>query len=294
MLAEANTRRRAGLDRMQLKVLLMVLMVLDHIHYMYSDFLPVPLWFTVLGRLVAPTYLLLLADSFHYTHDRRKLFLRCWVVCFGMGSALFCMRVLGMGIRADGFLPENDIFANFPLLFCMWQGIDWIRERTPKKVAMGAAALAFPWVWHYLLLFIATYVGGALPLTWVAYAVIPDHTFIPDGGTPYLIEGLAVYLFRGHKKRQMCALGLTILAIRFFYYGSLYLQWYPDFNWGQMFTNFDYAGQWLSVFSLLLWALYNGKKGESRLSGRFFYWFYPAHVYLLYGLSLMIYPLVTR
>ena len=35
-----------------------------------------PLWLTMLGRLVFPIFLFLAADSFHYTHDRLA-YLRC-------------------------------------------------------------------------------------------------------------------------------------------------------------------------------------------------------------------------
>jgi hypothetical protein len=50
---------------------------------------------------------------------------------------------------------------------------------------------------------------------------------------------------------------------------------------------FFYAYEWMSVFSVIFMLLYNGKRGHG--NGKFFYYFYPLHVYVLYGLSFLIY-----
>ncbi|MCI7192543.1 TraX protein, partial [bacterium] len=54
----------------------------------------------------------------------------------------------------------------------------------------------------------------------------------------------------------------------------------PGFTFSMMFT--DYF-EWFSVFAVLLMAAYNGRRGAGHK--RLFYWFYPAHVYLLYAAS---------
>ena len=56
------------------------------------------------------------------------------------------------------------------------------------------------------------------------------------------------------------------------------------FVWTQMFT--DYY-EWFGVLAVLLMLLYNGQRGSGHK--RLFYWFYPAHVYLLYGASCLVY-----
>lgn len=283
-----TTRKPRGLDATQLKTIALVLMVLDHIHYMFSAFAPIPGWFTVAGRLVAPVYLFLLAEGFHYTHSRPRFFLRVWLVSFGMETVQFCMRVLGMWRRADGFAPINGIFMNFPILFCLWQGIDWLRARSPKKALWGAAALAAPWLVPWAFQGLARLFPAAAPaLTWVGYAVVPDWHFITDGGIVYIAEGVVLYLLRQWRAPQLCAWAATVLGLEFFYYGSLWQGWYADFTWGQMFTNINYC-QWMSVFSVVLLALYNGRRGKGH--GRLFYLFYPAHVYILYAVSCALCP----
>ena len=56
------------------------------------------------------------------------------------------------------------------------------------------------------------------------------------------------------------------------------------FVWTQMFTD-NY--EWFGVAAVLLMLLYNGQRGNGHK--QLFYWFYPAHVYLLYGASCLVY-----
>ena len=54
-----------------------------------------------------------------------------------------------------------------------------------------------------------------------------------------------------------------------------------------MFTTYY---DWLGVFAVIGMALYNGQRGSGHK--QLFYWFYPAHVYLLYGASCLVYNLL--
>ena len=49
-----------------------------------------------------------------------------------------------------------------------------------------------------------------------------------------------------------------------------------------------YGGtQWWGLLSVPLLALYNGKKGTWNI-GPLFYWYYPAHLVAIYGLSMLL------
>lgn len=51
---------------------------------------------------------------------------------------------------------------------------------------------------------------------------------------------------------------------------------------------FHYGGvQWYALAALPLLALYNGKRGKANI-GPLFYWYYPAHLVVIYGISLLI------
>ena len=75
-----------------LKYLAMYLCFLDYIHQMFEG-MGMPLWLTMLGRLVFPIFLFLAADSFHYTHDRlaylRRLLYMSWFMTIGNAIILF-------------------------------------------------------------------------------------------------------------------------------------------------------------------------------------------------------------
>ena len=45
--------------------------------------------------------------------------------------------------------------------------------------------------------------------------------------------------------------------------------------------------QWLAFLSVPLLLLYNGQRGKASI-GKFFYWYYPLHLVVIYGISLLI------
>lgn len=45
--------------------------------------------------------------------------------------------------------------------------------------------------------------------------------------------------------------------------------------------------QWLSYLAVPLLLLYNGQRGRARI-GKLFYWYYPAHLVVIYAISLLI------
>ena len=57
---------------------------------------------------------------------------------------------------------------------------------------------------------------------------------------------------------------------------------------GVSLLGLHYGGtQWWGLLSVPLLALYNGKKGTWNI-GPLFYWYYPAHLVVIYGLSLLL------
>lgn len=78
----AKLQERYGLTSFTLKVIGIILMVSDHIHQMFA-YVGAPEWMTMLGRVVAPIFLFLAAEGFHYTHSRigymRNLLIGFWI-----------------------------------------------------------------------------------------------------------------------------------------------------------------------------------------------------------------------
>ncbi len=100
-----KTGLRRGLTTAQLKWIALVLMVLDHIHYFFEFTGAVPLLFSQLGRLSAGLFLFCLIEGFIHTHDRRRYFLRIYLVSVGMGAVQFCCILFDSCRRPDGFYP---------------------------------------------------------------------------------------------------------------------------------------------------------------------------------------------
>ena len=278
---------KKGLDGTRLKTVALVLMVLDHIHYFFEFTGWVPIWFSMLGRLSAPLFLFCTVEGFAHTHDRKRYVLRIWAIGTAMAALEFFMIYAGAFRRGDGFYPQNAIFQDLVLLCVVWQGIDWLRE---KKIAKGAAAIAAVLCWPYmvvafLLLFpqVQDMPIASAVVAFLMTSPLPMWTAITDGSWGFLLGGVLLYALRGHRPVQLGVWALNALLWDLVLpFAMVHAQ--ADFVWTQMFT--DYY-EWFGVAAAVLMGLYNGRRGSGHK--QLFYWFYPAHIYLLYGASCLLY-----
>ena len=277
---------KKGLDGTRLKTVALVLMVLDHIHYFFEFTGWVPIWFSMLGRL-SPLFLFCTVEGFAHTHDRKRYVLRIWAIGTAMAALEFFMIYAGAFRRGDGFYPQNAIFQDLVLLCVIWQGIDWLRE---KKIAKGAAAIAAVLCWPYmvmafLLLFpqVQDMPIASAVVAFLMTSPLPMWTAVTDGSWGFLLGGVLLYALRGHRPVQLGVWALNALLWDLVLpFAMVHAQ--ADFVWTQMFT--DYY-EWFGVAAAVLMGLYNGRRGSGHK--QLFYWFYPAHIYLLYGASCLLY-----
>ena len=271
-----------GLSGFALKYFAAFLMLLDHLHYFFSFTGKVPLFFSWLGRLSAPLFLFCIVEGFIHTHDRKKYFLRIYLISVVMGLIQFSFYNIGSGlVRGDGFFPQNQMLASFSILLVVLQGIDWCQK---KQWVRGLAAILIP----ILLPFIAMIPFGLASgspmglylLNLLTFTVLPLHTSIIDGGTITLLTGVLLYAFRKNRKRQ--AISFVLICILWDIVRIFLLV--PGFTVSDFFTQ---AYEWMEIFAVLPMLCYNGTRGTG--SKKFFYWFYPVHIYLLYALSCVIY-----
>ena len=265
---------KKGLDGTQLKTIALVLMVLDHIHYFFEFTGCIPTVFSMLGRLSAPLFLFCTVEGFAHTHDRKRYVLRIWAIGTAMAALEFFMIYAGAFRRGDGFYPQNAIFQDLVLLCVIWQGIDWLRE---KKIEKGAAAIAAVLCWPYmvmafLLLFpqVQDMPIASAVVAFLMTSPLPMWTAVTDGSWGFLLGGVLLWALNAL---------LWDLVLPF---AMVHAQ--ADFVWTQMFT--DYY-EWFGVAAAVLMGLYNGRRGSGHK--QLFYWFYPAHIYLLYGASCLLY-----
>ena len=281
------TKLKNGLDGTQLKTIALALMVLDHIHYFFEFTGCIPTVFSMLGRLSAPLFLFCTVEGFAHTHDRKRYVLRIWAIGTAMAALEFFMIYAGAFRRGDGFYPQNAIFQDLVLLCVIWQGIDWLRE---KKIAKGAAAIAAVLCWPYmvvvfLLLFpqVQDMPIASAVVAFLMTSPLPMWTAVTDGSWGFLLGGVLLYALRGHRPVQLGVWALNALLWDLVLpFAMVHAQ--ADFVWTQMFT--DYY-EWFGVAAAVLMGLYNGRRGSGHK--QLFYWFYPAHIYLLYGASCLLY-----
>lgn len=140
------------------------------------------------------------------------------------------------------------IFVTFSLSVCLI----YVTDRAVRRRTPGAAVLA------------AAAFAAAVFVSWILPRLLRGTDFDVDYG-PWGVM-LPVLAYLGRKKREKLALFAVGVGFLGLYYGGI---------------------QWWGLLSLPLLALYNGKKGKRKI-GALFYWYYPAHLVIIYGLSLLV------
>lgn len=272
--------KRLSLSGFQLKYIALIAMVFDHIHYFFDYTGKIPIWFTMIGRLAAPLFLFTVIEGFIHTRNRKKYFLKIYVLAILMGLIQFGFyNFLHPLVRPDGFFPKNMMLSSFAILLVALQGIAWIQE---KKYLKGIPTLLFPLMLPWLMLLL--YLSGqdkpifTLFINLLNYTVLPTHTSISDGGTWLLLTGIAMYLCHKNLKKEVLA--FVTVSLVWVLMGIVLSR--PSFQ-DLMFRYIE----WMEIFAAPLMLCYNGQRGKG--SKYLFYVFYPTHIYLLYALSVLFY-----
>lgn len=272
--------KRLRLSGFQLKYIALITMVFDHIHYFFDYTGKIPIWFTMIGRLAAPLFLFTVIEGFIHTRNRKKYFLKIYVLAILMGLIQFGFyNFLHPLVRPDGFFPKNMMLSSFAILLVALQGIAWIQE---KKYLKGIPTLLFPLMLPWLMLLL--YLSGqdkpifTLFINLLNYTVLPTHTSISDGGTWLLLTGIAMYLCHKNLKKEVLA--FVTVSLVWVLMGIVLSR--PSFQ-DLMFRYIE----WMEIFAAPLMLCYNGQRGKG--SKYLFYVFYPTHIYLLYALSVLFY-----
>ena len=106
---------------------------------------------------------------------------------------------------------------------------------------------------------------GILTAVFFLCVILPDLKVLRDFDLDYGLWGvfLPVFLYFGRKKWHWLTAGLVLLAL-------------------------DFGGnQWLALLTVPILMCYNGRRGTANI-GKLFYWYYPLHLVVIYGISLII------
>lgn len=275
-------KRQKGLTGFNLKYLALVCMLLDHIEYILGFTGKVPIVFSWLGRIAAPLFLFCVIEGFTHTHDKSKYILRIYAISIIMGAIRFGFyNVLSGLVRADGFFPENAMLSSIVILLVVLQGIHYCSQ---KRFGLGIPAIIIPVILPFAMSWIYKILqgnGNALFYVNLAtFTVCPLHTMLVDGGTATLVAGVALYLCRKSRVKQVIA--FAIVCILFDIVQLVVMV--PNVSLSGFI--FEYY-EWMEIFAVIPMMLYNGERGKGSKS--LFYWFYPLHIYILYAISLVVY-----
>lgn len=267
-----NLQRTGGLNGFQLKLLALVCMTFDHIHYFLGGLLSIPFWFGIVGRMAAPIFIFMAGEGFAHTHSRSRYLLRLYLCSVGMGV---------LNQLENRFLPHpagamaiGNIFATICYLVWFLSCLERLRTGRSRERLLGVAGLLLPFVAQAAVFALMSWAAGNGLFQVQFGAALAMMTVLPlplvvEGGVAFLLLGIGLYYLRG----KPVGLGVFYLAM-----SALFLV--SALPGGVSLENLVYSNyQWLMVLALPLLLLYNGRRGRGMKY--LFYIYYPAHMLLL-------------
>ena len=222
---------------------------------------------------------LMLMDHIHYFFE----FTGCIPEWFSMLARL--SAPLFLFCTVEGFAHTHDRKRYFFRIWCIGAGMAAVQFFMIYAKAFRRGDGFYPQNAMFPQLMQRPIVSAVL--AFVITSPVPMWTSITDGGWGYLVSGVLLYLLRNHRKAQVAVWALNGFLWDFVLV-YLQLRGQPGFELSQMFTTYY---EWFGVAAAVLMLAYNGMRGSGHK--QLFYWFYPAHVYLLYGVSCLVYRLIA-
>lgn len=251
---------KKGFSTFDIKVLGIILMVIDHIHQMFPN--QVPVWVDYFGRPVATLFFFVSVVGFYHTHSKKKYMFRLYMGLILMNIGNLIVNKL---FPSDNVLINN-IFSDLLLGTLLMTGVDcFINFKDNKKVTSiikGILYFVSPLILSIPVFLILNNLNSATPyMMSVAQTFIPSLLTSENNVLIYMIPLL--YIFKNSKNIQIAI--ITIISLAFLFSGNV---------------------QWIMLFSIIPIYLYNGNKGKSMKN--FFYFFYPIHIWILYLIAYFV------
>ncbi len=163
----------------------------------------------------------------------------------------YLLRMAGMGLLCQivYFVALRSLYQCILVTFSLSICLIYVLDDWQREQTGKAAGKAF----------------AVLAAVWFACVILPGLLPNWDFAIDYGIIGvlLPVLVYFGRNKWILLTAGLILLAL-------------------------DYGGnQWWALAAVPMLLLYNGQRGNWKM-GSFFYWYYPLHLVVIYGLSLIL------
>lgn len=240
-----------GLNGNALKVIAIIAMTIDHLAWVGIETYeqaetPLQIGLHCIGRLTAPMMIFFIAEGYHHTHNFNRYLRRLFILAV-VSHFAFCY------FNMSSFNPFDNLLFNatsiaWPLLW----GLILLRLWDTKQLRIGNRTVGKQWT-----------VCMKVLITLTACLL----TFTSDWSCAAPLAILAIGRNRDNFYKQMLwmMLIITLYAVAFFIFHS--------HTYGMV-----HMACWLAVPVL---AKYNGQRGRCRWLGKFFYYYYPAHMALI-------------
>ncbi len=228
-----------------LHILAMALMLCDHL---WATVIPGNNWLTCIGRLAYPIFAFTLVEGYFHTHNLKR----------------YALRLLAFAVISE--IPFNLMYSS-SAIYPFHQNVIWTLLIGLGMIHLNEKAKHTGKLSLRIIGIIGTVALGAI-LGFVSFA---------DYNAAGVLTILVFYFFRGRK--WWCYLGQAA-GIYYINFEMLKGLVFPVLLFG---NTFELPQQGLAILALVFIWLYRGRKGyASRWFQQLCYWFYPAHMLLLW------------
>lgn len=238
------------LNVFQIKIILIILMLLDHLFFAFPQIFPT--WVHGLTRGVAPMFAYFMVEGYFYTRNKIKYGFRLfvWSVFMQIGNI-----IINSIFSSKGIFIHNNIFSTLfigYMTICIFEYAK--REDGFKKIASTILGI------------MVTLIGA----------------MVTEGGSSVIPFTLITYFFRGNLKKQI--IGYISIAILLF---LMSFNIYETFN--ETFEMLMFNSDFLLILAIPTILMYDGERGmNNNFSKYLFYIFYPLHLWLIALVTFMI------
>ena len=232
-----------------LKLILSLLMVLDHIQYIPNLLsYKIQISLHMLTRIVAYSFAFFSIEGFKYTSNRKKYNARLFIFAFIMQITNYIIN--HTFLEGSSLKIENNIIMTFALGILV---LNIIENEIKIKGVIANIILSSV----FLALFFTE--GGVLII-------------------PYML--LTYYIEKEYKNKKVLYLGYIMLSVVFL---VIVLLGSPN----PVITFIK--GDWCAAISIITIFLYNGRRGNKNIITKYyFYIFYPLHIYIIYSIAYLL------
>lgn len=192
-----------GLNSFQIKIIALIFMVFDHIHYIFAGVYNIPMWFNILGRLSAPLFIFIVTNGMIYTRNAKKYLLRLWIgfVFMNIGNDIINKF---FPLKSGGIIINNifsTLFVICLIIYCMQK----IKENknNKKNIFKYIIIMLIPFITSVIIFLL---MASTTPITIKIFKIfmtfIPSALFV-EGGILFILLGVGLYLCKQNKNSNI-------------------------------------------------------------------------------------------